>query len=219
MAPSSAAAERSVHSSTQTSVHDRILGAGRRLFASKGYENASTLAIARLAGTSESQLMKHFGSKEGLLEAIFNDGWGKIIGRVRQRLSAVRSPREKLTAVSDMILTALEQDPDLKLLLLLEGRRIRRNAPMILLAPGFLEFVRLLDELLAAMRRAGQLRRELDLQAARSALMGAFEGMLRDQLLAGRVGYPARYRAAGIRRVTRAILAAFGAGESPRRRR
>ena len=45
------------------SSHDRILAAAKRLFASQGYEATSTMAIARLAGTSESQMMKHFGSK------------------------------------------------------------------------------------------------------------------------------------------------------------
>jgi AcrR family transcriptional regulator len=56
------------------SSHDRILLAAKRLFAENGYENTSTVAIARDAGTSESQLMKHFGSKQGLLVAIFDRG-------------------------------------------------------------------------------------------------------------------------------------------------
>src|SRR4051794_7053757 len=57
------------------SSHDRILAAAKRLFASQGYEATSTMAIARFAGTSESQMMKHFGSKEGLLGAILDEGW------------------------------------------------------------------------------------------------------------------------------------------------
>jgi len=55
--------------SAELSSHDRILRAAKRLFAQNGYENTSTVAIARDAGTSESQLMKHFGSKQGLLVA------------------------------------------------------------------------------------------------------------------------------------------------------
>ena len=58
-----------------TSSRDRILQAGKRLFAQRGYENTSTIMIARAAHTSESQLVKHFGSKYGLLEAIFDLGW------------------------------------------------------------------------------------------------------------------------------------------------
>ena len=53
-----------------------------------GYENTSTVAIAREAGTSESQLMKHFGSKQGLLVAIFDRGWASMSERIQ-----VDSPR------------------------------------------------------------------------------------------------------------------------------
>ena len=42
-----------------------------------------------------------------------------------------------------------------------------------------------------------------------SALMGAFEGLLRDQLLAERADYPARYGAAELRAVFRAVLECF----------
>ena len=57
---------------------ERILKAAKALFAGSGFENTSTISIARMAQTSESQLIKHFGSKEGLLEAIFEDGWNHI---------------------------------------------------------------------------------------------------------------------------------------------
>ena len=40
--------------------------------------SATTSAIARMAGTSESQLIKHFGSKEGLLEAIYDEAWQRL---------------------------------------------------------------------------------------------------------------------------------------------
>src|SRR5450755_937208 len=65
------------------SSRDRILFAAKHLFARNGYENTSTVAIAREAATSESQLMKHFGSKQGLLVAIFDRGWVSISERIR----------------------------------------------------------------------------------------------------------------------------------------
>src|SRR5262249_320630 len=60
--------------STSTS-RSRLLAAGKELFARHGYEQASTAAIARLAGTSESQLVRYFDGKAGLLQAIFNESW------------------------------------------------------------------------------------------------------------------------------------------------
>ena len=48
----------------------RLVVAGKILFAKLGYENTPTSSVAREARTSESQLMRHFGGKAGLLEAI-----------------------------------------------------------------------------------------------------------------------------------------------------
>ena len=72
---------------TQLSSHDRILKSAKQLFARSGYENTSTVAIARQAGTSESQLMKHFGSKQGLLSAILDRGWVAIADRLMPRVA------------------------------------------------------------------------------------------------------------------------------------
>lgn len=202
---------------TASSSHDRILQAAKSLFASKGYENTSTVAIARLAGTSESQLMKHFGSKEGLLEAIFEQAWQKMNWGVRQAIQGLPSPVEKLSALVGLMITALERDPDLKLLMLLEGRRIRKEGHMVLLTQGYQEFVRLLDGVLREMRAAGQLRADVHLEGIRSALMGSFEGLMRDQLLGKRVGYPAHYSSKELREIFSVVLASFTARTVPSR--
>ncbi len=55
-----------------TSSHDRLREAAKDLFADRGYESTPTAEICRLAGTSQSQLIKHFSSKLGLLEAVLN---------------------------------------------------------------------------------------------------------------------------------------------------
>jgi AcrR family transcriptional regulator len=175
------------------STHERILRVGKTLFANRGYEHTSTSAIARQAGTSESQLMKHFGSKAGLLEAIFTEGWTGITEQARLAILDITSPLEKLTAISRSILQSLERDQELKLLLLLEGRRIRKEGQMVALTEGFLGFVKLLDGVLLEMRAMNLLRPNLSPQAVRSALMGMLEGMLRDRFLSDRLGFPADF--------------------------
>ena len=192
---------------------DRILQAGRNLFATHGYESTSTVAIARLAGTSESQLMKHFGSKEGLLEAIFVHAWHRINSVLRKSTAGVSSPVQKLQTLVTLTLSALKRDPDLKLLLLLEGRRIRKADKTVLIDKGFQEFVQIADEVLREMQSCGQLRSNLNLECVRSALMGAIEGLLRDQLLSELVGFPARYKDKDVQMMFKTILTSF----SPRR--
>ncbi len=176
------------------STHDRILKVAKTLFANRGYEHTSTSAIARQAGTSESQLMKHFGSKAGLLEAIFIEGWTQITEEARAAAQNVASPPEKLQGLSRCVLQHLERDPELKLLMLLEGRRIRKEGQMVALTEGFLGFVQLLDGVLYEMREMNLLRPNLSPQAVRSALMGMLEGMLRDRFLSDRVGFPADFK-------------------------
>jgi TetR/AcrR family fatty acid metabolism transcriptional regulator len=201
--------ETGVEAPAELSSHDRILLSARTLFASSGYENTTTSQIARNAGTSESQLIKHFGSKEGLLEAIFERAWQGLVPAVRPLLEASRSPTEKLTAVIDVMFQALESDQEMRTLLLLEGRRIRRHGHMVVLSRGFTQMVTVVDAILHEMHTAGQLRDDLHPEAARSALMGAFEGLLRDRLLADRVSYPAGYDQEEMRAAFRAVLAGF----------
>src|SRR5918994_117186 len=65
-----------------SSSRDRLLQAAKRLFAAQGYEQTATSAIARAAGTSESQLLRYFGGKVGLLHALFEAAWEDLNRRV-----------------------------------------------------------------------------------------------------------------------------------------
>src|SRR5271167_4805074 len=99
----------------ELSSHDRILRAAKHLFAQNGYENTSTVAIARDAGTSESQLMKHFGSKQGLLVAILERGWISLGERIAN-LNHSSSPTDRLLSVLKALTIEFENDPDFKVL-------------------------------------------------------------------------------------------------------
>lgn len=193
---------------TRSGTRERILRVSKSLFAARGYEHASTSSIAREAGTSESQLMKHFGSKAGLLEAIFAENWSRITSEARIATQHISTPREKLAVLSRLVVAAMEGDPELKQLMLLEGRRIRREGQMIALTEGFMNFVRLLDSILDEMGQTGQLLPGLRPQAVRSALMGIVEGMMRDRFLADRLGYPADFSVSQIETIFALILSA-----------
>jgi AcrR family transcriptional regulator len=193
---------------------ERILNAAKMLFAESGFENTSTMSIARLAQTSESQIVKHFGTKEGLLEAIFEDGW-RHIGQAFGAIEYLPSPSSKLQALVGLILTKLEEDEQLKQLFLLEGRRVRREGRMILMTQGFLQLVKTVDRLLKEMRDLGQLRSDLNLEGIRSALIGMLEGLLRDRMLATRIPYSASYNAEDIRKLFLRVLDSFSNPQEP----
>src|SRR3954466_9345473 len=129
----------------EPSSHERILQAGRDLFAEDGYENTTTSAIARRAGTSESQLIKHFGSKEGLLEGIFDQAWERLAQGAQRAQEVPASPLERLRALTELMAAALESDKQLRTLFLLEARRIRKHGRTVLMTQGFQQMIRLAE--------------------------------------------------------------------------
>ena len=185
----------------------RLLLSARKLFAANGYEATSTASIARMAGTSESQLIKHFGGKAGLLDSIFVDGWNTLTGHLQQRLPQEINAKERLRQLPRVMFDLLKADPELRQLLLLEGRRIRKEGRLMTLTDGFLGFVRVVDATLDEMAKNGQLRSDLHQQAIRSALIGLTEGALRDQVLAERSGNESSYTSEHVGALIDALIA------------
>src|SRR6266404_8424583 len=91
------------------SSHDRLRDGAKALFAERGYEATTTAAICRLAGTSQSQLIKHFTNKQGVLEAIFEYAWEQLNPAVQLAIERDPSPTHKLKTVVDMALSFLQK--------------------------------------------------------------------------------------------------------------
>ncbi len=197
-----------VESPPPLSSRDRILMAGKRLFARNGYENTSTVAISREAGTSESQMMKHFGSKQGLLAAIFDRGWAAIAERV-QMAPRNASLAQRLFGALEAIAVELDNDSDLKEIMLLEAWRVRKDNRDVLLSQGYHRFAEVVDGILSEMRDRGQIRSYVNLQAVRAAFMGMTEGLLRDPVVAKRSEFIANYNFDDVRKVLEILVAAF----------
>jgi AcrR family transcriptional regulator len=61
-----------------TEKQEKILHAALELFAREGFKTTSTSKVAKLAGVSEGLIFRHFGNKDGLLEAILKEGEERI---------------------------------------------------------------------------------------------------------------------------------------------
>jgi TetR/AcrR family transcriptional regulator len=193
------------------SSRERLLDAAKRLFAAQGYEQSATSAIAREAGTSESQLMRYFGGKVGLLEALFEDAWTHLNARVIKAIASATSTRQALLDGIAAIVSALARDSDLATLLLFEGRRVRGDEPRIRLSRGFVHFADTIRDLVQKGQAAQQLDPSLDSNAMTSALLGATEGLIRDRLLA-RSGTTRGFRERDIERTLEGMLDGFSGG-------
>jgi AcrR family transcriptional regulator len=188
------------------SVKVRLLIASKNLMAKLGYEQATTAAIAREAATSESQLMRHFGGKAGLLEMIFNEGWRPLNDACQQQVADATSAREALIAVLATFLAAMEHDPEMAYLLLFEGRCIRAGGTEVRLAEGLLDFNDLVLRLIRRGQKDGSFTPERKAEVITSALIGATEGMTRDRFIAKRAGRPDPFNDREIKRLFADLL-------------
>jgi AcrR family transcriptional regulator len=172
---------------TQTS-RMRLLNAGKTLFAKNGYENTSTAAIAREAGSSESQLIRYFGGKAGLLEAIFNDSWTALNAIVDDYIAGTKHGREAILRLLSLMMQAFNRDHDIAFLFLFEGRRMRGGSPEVHLSKGFNQFLKAVDAQIERGREDGSFRKDVDPRVLCSAMLGAAEGMVRDRIMTERSG-------------------------------
>ncbi|HET7435884.1 MAG TPA: TetR/AcrR family transcriptional regulator [Thermoanaerobaculia bacterium] len=168
--------------STQTS-RSRLLGAGKRLFAQNGYEQTSTAAIARSAGSSESQLIRYFGGKAGLLEAIFNESWMGLNDDVQKQIAEAQHGRDALLRILNLMIAALGRDDEIAFLFLFEGRRMRGAAHEVVLSRGFVQFWDLVCKLAQRGQEDGSFRTDVPAKVLASAMLGCAEGMMRDRLI------------------------------------
>jgi AcrR family transcriptional regulator len=184
---------------------DRLLSAGKTLFGRLGYEQTSTATIAREAGTSESQLVRYFGGKSGLLEAIFNQAWAGLNDEIRRHLAESEHGREAILRILGLVLEAFGRDHEMAFLFMFEGRRVRGND--VALSKGFLKFYELLRELIRRGQSDGSFRDDISADVLASALLGAGEGMMRDRMIGQRVGSSVVvYEDETIRRIFEAIV-------------
>jgi len=61
-----------------TEKQEKILQAALELFANEGYHATPTSKVAKAAGVSEGLIFRHFKNKEGLLQAILDEGESRV---------------------------------------------------------------------------------------------------------------------------------------------
>ncbi|HEX2835237.1 MAG TPA: TetR/AcrR family transcriptional regulator [Thermoanaerobaculia bacterium] len=171
--------------STQTS-RSRLLNAGKTLFAKNGYEQTSTAAIAREAGSSESQLIRYFGGKAGLLEAVFNDSWSSLNAALDDAVIGSQHGREAILRLLGLMIQAFNRDHDVAFLFLFEGRRMRAGSQEVSLSKGFMHFLQVVDAQIERGQHDGSFRQDIDRRVLCSAMLGCAEGMVRDRVMAER---------------------------------
>ena len=94
-------------------VAGHILKVAARLFAERGYDATSVREIVAAAGVTKPTLYYHFGSKQGLAEALIRRPHVELVGELRALLEREVDPVRLLRETLETHLRFCRDDPDL----------------------------------------------------------------------------------------------------------
>lgn len=89
----------------------RILNAALQVFATRGFDGASTREIARVAHVHQPALLYHFDSKEALWDAAVRDVFGAFQQALLEVERDVQSPRERLDRTAEVLVRFVAARP------------------------------------------------------------------------------------------------------------
>jgi len=169
----------------EPTTRNAILRTARNLFTSRGFASTTVREICREAGVTAPVLYYHFGSKEGLFEAVVKatltlDGFHALL---REEVRARSDAWAKLRAYVGTYLTHYPTD------LLNPGLHLNNStqlhgASLRQLSSGIEAIYQLAREILQAGIAAGQFR-EVDVDTMAACLMGTIDSFVRAQVYLG----------------------------------
>ncbi len=152
-----------------------ILDAAVRVFARAGYHGSRVGDIAEEAGVAHGLLYHYFSSKEEVLQTIFRENWGELIGRFRAVETADEPAGEKLAGIAKILLRTWRNDPDLVTVMV---REVARSQQL----EGQVEEVReafaIVQRVIEQGQRDGTFRPDVDARLASWVVYGGLEEVL-----------------------------------------
>jgi TetR/AcrR family fatty acid metabolism transcriptional regulator len=122
-------------SAAQEERRRQILDAAVRAFARKGYHACRVSDIAEEAGVAYGLVYHYFESKDAVLEAIFREMWGMMVGAINAIEEIEESPREQLRKSCAIVLRTWRDYPDVVRVLVREvarsGEQLQREVEEI----------------------------------------------------------------------------------------
>lgn len=155
------------------------------VFARSGFDRATVDEVVREAGFSKGAFYVHFESKEDLFWAMLEERISRQQDAFRQAVEHAQPVAENVRATLSGVFGLVENDPLFGSLFMEFGAHASRNEKVRLrLAAMYERWRKVIVETLAASRRAGRIREDIDLEFIATVLIAAVEGSIIQSRLA-----------------------------------
>ncbi len=179
----------------------RILDAAVSVFARDGRHGARIQDIADAAGVAYGLVYHYFGTKDALLASIYDDNWRVFADVVEGIAIRPRPVDDKLRAIVDYAVGALDAFPDRVRIIVLEyGRSAARGDPLD--HPDVARALGSVRDILAQAAREGRVAPDVDPHTLSLLWMGTLEAAVATTAF----GPAHRPSAAHLRRAVHAVV-------------
>lgn len=162
-----------------------ILDGAVRVFAEKGFFNATVAEIARAAGVADGTIYLYFKSKDELLLSVFDEKMQLLCDAAREATQGLSSAAAALERVVELHLSAVEANPAVASVLIVE---LRQSSAFVQDAdkPRLTEYLKLIGDIVKAGQATGEFRPDVHPSAVKRALFGALDEIALGWLVARR---------------------------------
>src|SRR3989338_4430052 len=160
----------------------RIIEAATKVFARKGFYNATISDVARAAEVAEGTIYLYFKNKDDLLISIFEHSMDFFIQEAHREMEGIGDPKERLKKFLALHLKLVQKNPDLAQVLQIE---LRQSSKFMKEYQGgkFSDYLNVVRAILEEGQAKGVFRKDLEPRILRRAIFGAVDEMALEWLL------------------------------------
>lgn len=156
----------------------QIIDAARKTIIKYGSEHVTVKRIAKEVGFSESAIYRHFNSKRDILSLLADHIEDILLGDVTKATAEGRTPLGILDTVLRSHLSAIEQRAGISFLVIAEIISLGDKKLNAKITGTINKYLSCLKDLLAEGVKAGEVRGDIDLEAAAMVLFGIIQGLV-----------------------------------------
>ncbi|GAC1344484.1 MAG: TetR/AcrR family transcriptional regulator [Myxococcales bacterium] len=163
----------------------RILAAAVKVFAERGFFTATVAEIARAAGVADGTIYLYFKSKDDLLLRLFDEKMSILLEEAKVALAAEDSSPARLRRFIQLHLAAVERNPELASVLIVE---LRQSAQLLkgLEKAKLSAYLDVIAEVVRTGQEKGELLPVASPATIKRAIFGALDELALGWLLSGR---------------------------------
>ena len=155
------------------------------LAATQNPSDITTAAIAQHMQLTQGALFRHFVNKDAILQSVMEWVAGQLLARIDRAAQAAASPRAAMQAVFMAHVGFVAAHPGVPRLILSELQRAGDTLPKRMVQTLISGYSTRLHQLIHQGLAQGELRADLDVQAAATLFIGTVQGLVMQSLITG----------------------------------